>query len=115
MPPQHTITITVRRAGKDRRGNPTAASTHQVSGCFTAPASGDSGQSASRERTDMRDTVITGHTLYAPFDADILATDEVLVPGDPKWWQVDGEVGPWRSPFSNWKPGLQVALRRVRG
>lgn len=116
MPAPYTVTVTVRRpAGTDRYGDPLPATTHTVEGCIVAPASGDSGQSASSERTDLRDTVITGWTLYPPYGADLLYTDEVQLPGDDTWWQVDGEVGNWRSPFSSWAPGGQVTLRRVRG
>jgi hypothetical protein len=117
LPASFTVTVTVRRPdGTDRYGDPTGFTTHTISGCIVAPSSGDSGQPASTERTDLRDTVITGYTLYAPFDADIQATDQILLPGDLDPWQVNGEVGHWGpSPFSNWKPGTQVSLRRVRG
>lgn len=116
MAAAYTVTVTVRRPTFDRRGNTTSTTTHQVAGCIVAPASGDSGQSASRERTEgLTDTVITGWTLYPPYGADIRATDEVQLPGDPTWWQVQGDIGNWASPFTNWRPGGQVALRRVRG
>lgn len=116
MDAPYTVTVTVRRpAGTDVYGDPLPGAMHEIPGCIVAPSSGDSGQPASTERTDMRDTVITGWTLYPPYGADILPTDEVQLPGDPTWWQVDGEVGHWSSPFSNWRPGGQVELRRVRG
>lgn len=117
MPARYTVTVTERRPqGTDRYGDPTGyTSPQQISGCIIAPSSGDSGQPASTERTDMRDTVITGWTLYAPFGVDIVATSEIQLPGDTTWWQVDGEVAPWQSPHSGWRPGTQVALRRVRG
>lgn len=116
MPATHTVTITVRRpAGTDRYGDPLPFTTHEIPGCIVAPSTGDAGQATSQERTDVRDTVITGHTVYAPYGADILAIDEVRVPGDPTWWQVEGDVANWASPFTNWQPGTQVALRRVRG
>jgi hypothetical protein len=117
MPPTHTITVTVSRApGTDRYGDPTGPpATHEVSGCFFAPSSGTSGVAASTERTDLRDTVITVPTLFAPFGSDIKATDQILLPGDPKPWEVDGDVGDWMNPFSGWKPGQTISLRRVRG
>lgn len=111
----NAVTVTVRRlAGTDRYGDTAGYSTHSVDGCIVAPATADSG-SDSRELTGLRDTVITGHTLYAPAGADFLHTDEVQLPGDPTWWQVDGEVANWRSPWSTWQPGTVVSLRRVRG
>ena len=116
MPAQHTITVTVSRpSGYTSDGDPLPPTSHTISGCFVAPSSGDSGQPASTERTDLRDTVITGYTLYAPYGADIQATDRIFLPGDLEPWQVDGEVGNWQSPFSGWQPGTQASLRRVRG
>ena len=112
----NTVTVTVRRpGGTDRYGDTTWASIHEVEGCIVAPTSGDSGRAASRELTGLRDTVITGYTVYAPHGADVLAIDQVRLPDDPTWWEVDGEVADWSSAFSGWQPGTVVSLRRVRG
>jgi hypothetical protein len=116
MPPTHTITVTVSRpTGTDRYGDPTGFTTHEVSDCFFAPSSGTSGVAASTERTDLRDTVITVPTLFAPFGSDIKATDQILLPGDPKPWEVDGDVANWHTPYTGWAPGQTISLRRVRG
>ncbi|MEU1761675.1 hypothetical protein [Micromonospora sp. NPDC005652] len=55
--------------------------------------------------------VIVGLTGYGPPDADITPTDRMEVRGQV--YEVVGEVGLWRSPFTGWRPGLEVALRRV--
>jgi hypothetical protein len=30
-------------------------------------------------------------------------------------YEIDGEPGEWRSPFSGWHPGIEVAVTRVEG
>lgn len=65
---------------------------------------------------DLRSTVVTGYTLFAPYSADLRAKDEVTLPGDPLPWFVVGDVGRWSpSPFTGWTPGIRVALRRATG
>ena len=56
-------------------------------------------------------SVIVGLTGYGPPGADVLPTDRLEVRGDV--YEVEGEVGEWRSPFTGWEPGVEVALRRV--
>jgi hypothetical protein len=107
-------TITVHRTVQDRYGNVTDTADHAVAGCALAPSSGSSGQSASTEDTDRRDTVIRGLVLYGPPGADIQATDVIELP-DGTRWQVDGDTGSWTSPFSGWRAGVQVSLSRVTG
>lgn len=105
----HPITVTVRRGGKDpRTGDPLPTTTHTIDGCAVAPRT-------SSETTDLGNAVIVGLTLFAPYGADVTAIDEVLIPGDDVVWQVDGQPGDWRSPFTDWRPGTQVALTRQRG
>ena len=111
----HPITVVVRRSGTDpRSGDPLPDPVdHDIDGCAVAPR-------ASTEATDLGNAVIVGLTLFAPYGADITATDWVLLPGgDPEvdrdWWFVDGDPGDWRSPFTDWRPGTQVALTRQRG
>lgn len=110
-------TITVRRpsspAAIGPRGDPLPWTTHAVDGCVFAP-SVSAGASVSTESVDRRDTVITGLTLFAPADADIQATDRI-VRADGSLWEVDGTPGTWAAPWTPWRPGLQVAVKRVTG
>lgn len=69
-----------------------------------APRGGDE-----RSEPDMP-VVIAGLTGYGPPDAEVLPTDRLEVRGDV--YEVVGEVGVWRSPFTGWEPGVEVALRR---
>ncbi|GGM75535.1 hypothetical protein GCM10012275_52780 [Longimycelium tulufanense] len=114
----HSITVTVKRpAGTDAYGDPLPGGTeHTVSGCAIAPRT-------SEEQQDRRQTVIVGLALYGPYDADIEPTDTVVLPDDPlvpvalqgTEWHVEGEPGQWRSPWTGWKAGVEIALRRVTG
>lgn len=106
----HPITVTVRRGGTDpRTGDPLPDTEHTIDGCAVAPR-------GSSESTDLGNAVIEGLTMFAPYGADVLATDEIVLPDDPDVvWYVDGEPGNWRSPFTDWRPGTQVALTRQRG
>lgn len=108
----HGVTVTVQRATQDRFGDRTYADHHDVAGCAVSPRSGD-GRSASSEAGENRTTVIVGLTLYCPPDADILATDRVVLPDGA--YQVIGQPGRWASPFTGWAPGTEVALERVVG
>jgi hypothetical protein len=67
----------------------------------------------SSERDQGESTVIVGKTLLVPplpgYDA--LPTDRFRVAGVV--YEVDGEVGVWRSPFSGTFFGTEVPVKRV--
>lgn len=65
----------------------------------------------SSETTDPHaPAVIVGLTIYGP-EVEIHADDTVLIRGEV--YQVEGVPGSWRSPFTGWAPGLEVAVRRA--
>jgi hypothetical protein len=106
---RHGVTITVKRGGTDSRtGDPLPTTEHTVERCGVAPRS-------SAETNNLGNAVITGLTVFAPYGADIRATDTVLIPGDPDAWYVEGEAGHWRNPFTGWQAGTQFALTRQKG
>lgn len=57
--------------------------------------------------------VIVGLTVYGPpIDVlDIDADDQFVVRGEV--YEVDGDAGDWRNPFTGWHPGLEVAIKRA--
>ncbi|MDT0302903.1 hypothetical protein [Streptomonospora wellingtoniae] len=105
----HPVAVTVKRSGgKDRYGDPLPGPPpHTVEGCAVYPRT-------STETATGGTTVITGRTLLAPIGADILPEDQITLP-DGTVWSVEGDVGPWSSPFTGWSPGLEVNLERVKG
>lgn len=105
-------TVTVQRATPvvDRYGNSrpgTYTDHHTIAGCGIAPRTSD-------DLTDRgRLGVVVGLTMFAPYDADLLSSDRVVVGGET--YETVGDPGQWRSPLTGWQPGLEIALRRVEG
>lgn len=114
LPQGDTVTIirpgpaTQDSYGNDVPGTPTEI---PVAGCGVSPR--DSTGSASNEITDARDTVISGLTLYAPYGTDIRATDKIRVAG--VMYEVVGQPGSFRSPFTASTGPVVVALELVTG
>lgn len=112
------ITITVERdnpGGVDDYGDPVASTTqtHTIANCAVSPRVGED------ELHDRgRAGVIVGLTLFAPAGADIQRHDRIVIAaGDPNAgrYEIEGEAAEWRSPWTGWQAGIQVALRRAEG
>jgi hypothetical protein len=100
----------LRRAvtGTDADGNDVYGSTTvSVAGCASYPRT-------SSETTGERDTVIVGRTLIAPYGTVITPVDRFTL-ADGLTYEVDGVAGVWKSPFTGYQAGVEVALRRVTG
>lgn len=80
-----------------------------IAGCALAP------RSSSDVTEPARQGVLVGLTLYIPDPAvDIVPTDRVEWGG--VLYDIDGDVGVWRSPFAaGLVDGVEVALRRTIG
>jgi hypothetical protein len=78
-----------------------------IDGCAVAP------RLEGETTTGNREGVVIGWTVYAPADADVLATDRLRIRDVDH--DVDGEPGEWRSPFSGARKGLEIRTRRVAG
>lgn len=79
----------------------------EVDPCAVAPLAED-------EQTQRgREGVADAWTLYAPYDADIEAHDRIEY--DAQQFDIDGEPGRWRSPFSGTEFGMTVRIIRVEG
>lgn len=103
----HGVMVTVRSTTTttNSHGDSTTVVVESQWGpCAVAPRS-------SEERTDSRaPAVITGLTVYGP-QIDLDADDTLLIDGET--YQVEGNPGEWRSPFTDWAPGLEVAVKKV--
>jgi hypothetical protein len=106
--------VRVRGAGYDDNGDPIAGTPTRttIAGCTIAPRSQFGGASSDISGRG-RQGVLVGLTLYAPYGTDIVHTDQLEVDGD--LFEVDGEVGPWKNPFTGWEAGIEVALNRAAG
>ena len=79
----------------------------------TVPCLGFSPGGSSEVSTEWRVAVSTQPTVYLPTGTDITPADRVVVRGVT--YEVDGDPADWRSPFSGWRHGLAVSLKRFGG
>lgn len=104
------VTLLTPTSGTDRYGdtaaNWTAPEATAVPGCAVAPR-------ASTETTADGDRVIIGLTVYLPPGTAVTSKQRVVVRGET--YEVVGEPGEWRSPYTGWAPGTEIALQRVEG
>ena len=111
FPAGETVTVLARaQTGTDRYGKPEFGwplPGAEVGGCAVAPRT-------STEPVEVgRQSVITGLTVYMPSWVTLSPYDRLIVRGVT--YRVEGEPGEWRSPFSGWEPGIEVAVTRVEG
>jgi hypothetical protein len=100
-----TVTLVKRvKSGTDAFGNDVFSTTSvDVLGAFTP--------GGSSEQVQGQDVVITQPTVYLPAGTDVSAVDAIDVAGDR--YEVDGSPNDWRNPFTGWRPGVEVKLKRV--
>jgi len=79
-----------------------------VTGCVSYP------RTSVEALTGVRDTVIVGRTLIAPYGTVVTPVDRVTL-ADGLTYEVDGVAGYWSSPFTGYQAGVEVALKRVTG
>lgn len=65
------------------------------------------------ELVQGQDTLVTGLSALLPPGTNVSAVDKVTVYGDG--YDIDGEPGRYRSPFTNLDPGVLVHLTRATG
>lgn len=113
----HGETVTIVRPGASTEYDeygvevPGPAEEIPVLGCGVAPRDGNA--ASGNEQTQARDTVITGLTLYAPAGTDLRPTDKVRVAD--VLYEVDGQAGAFKSPFTGSGGPVVAALERVTG
>lgn len=103
-----TVTLITRTvSGQDSYGNDVyTETTTDVTGAF------DPGTSA--EAVQGQDLLTVQPTVYLPADVDVpSAVDAVEIAGQR--YEVDGSPNVYQSPFTGWRPGTVVRLRRVTG
>lgn len=106
-----TVTVLARtQTGVDRYGKPVygwPGPGVEVAGCAVAPRS-------SEEPTEVgRQAVITGLQVYLPPGTEIAPSDRLVVRGET--FEVEGDAGEWRNPYSDVWRGVEVACSRVEG
>jgi hypothetical protein len=94
---------------KDNRGNTTKTGEWTVPDCYAYPNGSD-------EAGQFSDTPVTGATLVGPVGARLPNTARVTIPAphpQAGTWQIEGEFGGIESPYTGWRPGGTVKLRRL--
>jgi hypothetical protein len=100
----HGETIKVLRATpRDRFGDGGFQEHHEIRNVAIA-------WNNTTEPDPTRDVVTTDVTIYCPVGSDILASDRVEFPDGDEYFVV-GKPARWQSPFTGWKPGIEVKLR----
>lgn len=107
----NAVILRVRHApgGVDQYGDPIPGSVTEspIADSFFGP----------RTSSDVdgrgRDGVTVGLNLFAPIGTDLDRTDQVKVDGE--LYDIDGEIAPWKHPWTGWEPGIVVALKRAEG
>lgn len=122
----HGSIVTVLRdvlGGLDQWNDPVVASTSRtdIAGCAVVP------RYSSEPVAVGRNGVIIGLTLYVPAGSNILFTDRIeingggtvagapVTPTTAKIYAIEGEAADWVNPFTGWKPGMEIALKRAVG
>ena len=108
-------TVTIQR-GTPRQGRYSAEATDLDWSSPTeteAPCLGFNPGGSTEVSAVWRVAVSTQPTVYLPTGTDITPADRVVVRGVT--YEVDGDPADWRSPYSGWRPGLSVALKRFGG
>lgn len=103
------VMVTRRRYTKNARTGDKVLSSEQQIGPFGYDPGG------TREVNNLGVAVTSTPKLYGPYDVDVLASDELLLPGDPTPWEVDGEVARWKHPSTGWQAGCVIELTRQKG
>lgn len=104
-------TVVLVRPGaptEDDYGNdvPGTATETNIAGAVVAPRT-------SGEDVQGRDQVVVGLNVWLPAGTHVQPTDRLMVRG--VLYEVDGEPGAWRSPFTGISSPVQVSLTRVAG
>lgn len=105
------FTLTVNRYSEpDRYGHRPAPTPHTVAGCAVAPT-------GSQEQVGETAVTLEQDTIYAPYDADVVAADEVVIPDgqpvDAGTYQVDGKPTRYLNPFTGEQVGTVIRLTRA--
>lgn len=100
-----SVTIS-RPSGTSRYGDPLPPTDIPLTGVVFAPR-------YSTELSDQRSTVIIGLTMYGPYSMDVKPYDRLVRNGVT--WEIEGEPGRWKNPYTGLKAGCEVSLKRVTG
>lgn len=108
------VTVTVHHRAATVTGDYEVTDSYDLPGCAISISVGRTSRRSFEYESSERDLIRGDCVLYAPPGSDIRSSDTVTLP-DTTVWSVWGYPAEYASPFTGWRPGLQVRLRRFTG
>lgn len=110
----NALTVTVHHRVINATGDYTVTDSFTLGGCAISISVGRTSRRSFEDETQDADLIRSDVILYAPPGSDIRSSDTVTLPDGTEWgvWGIPSE---YASPFTGWRPGLQVRLRRHTG
>jgi len=108
------LTVTVHHRVINETGDWSVTSSYELPGCAISISVGRTSRRSFEYESFESDVTRADIVLYAPPASDIRGDDTVTLP-DATVWSVWGYAADYASPFTNWRPGMQVRLRRYTG
>lgn len=104
------VVIVSTTTATDDYGDSTTTTTETPwPGCMVAPR-------YATEASDNRSPgVVIGKSALGPLPAGVTLDSDDQIKVDGVLYDIDGEAGDWKSPFTDWRPGVEVALKRTTG
>lgn len=108
------LTVTVHHREVNDVGDYHVVSSYTLGNCAISISVGRTSRRSFEYESFERDLIRGDLVLYAPPDSDIRSSDTVTLP-DGTEWNVWGYAADYASPFTGWRPGMQIRLRRFTG
>lgn len=108
------LTVTVHHREVDEVGDYMVTDSYELPGCAVSISVGRTARRSFEYESFERDLIRGDLVLYAPPGSDIRSSDTVTLP-DETLWNVWGYAADYASPFTGWRPGMQIRLRRYTG
>lgn len=103
------LTVVITRRTKDRHGDTVSENLRTVEAYGFAPTSSSVSETEKHEQVDRRGA------LYFPADTLDGLPAGVLYEFDGARWGADDAGADWVFPWGDWRPGIEVRVKRVSG
>ncbi len=108
------VTVTIHHRAVNETGDYTVTDSYQLAGCAISISVGRTSRRSFEFETSDSDLIRGDCVLYTPPGSDVRSSDTVTLP-DATVWSVWGYAADYASPFTGWRPGMQIRLRRFTG
>jgi len=109
-----SITVTVHHRAINETGDYHITDSYELAGCALSISVGRTSRRSFEYESFESDIVRADVILYAPPGSDVRGSDVITLP-DETQWSVWGYAADYSSPFTGWRPGMQIRLRRYTG